>query len=90
MLQQIFTNKAGDGTSLTVDHGGGLVEVVVAGNFGGGTATLQARYKGTATWVPISGGAWTEPEVRTLHTVRPCELRLELAGASAADLNAWI
>lgn len=90
MLQQIFTAKASNGQSSTVEHSGGSVEVIVAGTFGGGTATLQARYADTATWVPVAGGAWTTPEVRVLQTVRKCELRLDLTGATAPSLNAWI
>lgn len=90
MLQQIFTGQTSNAQSLEVDHQGGEVEVVLAGTFGGGTATLQAKYADTATWVPVSGGAWTAAEMRILKTVRKCKLRLDLTGATAANLNAWI
>jgi hypothetical protein len=90
MLQQVFTAKTSNGQSLEVDHGGGEIEVVVYGTFGGGTATLQAKYADTATWVPVSNGAWTTAEMRLLKTIRPCKLRLDLTGATSPSLNAWM
>ena len=89
-LQQVFTAQAANGQSAEVDHSGGKLDVIVAGTFGGGTATMQARYVGTATWVPLSNGVWTAPEVRVLETVRPCKLRFDLTGATTPSLNAWI
>lgn len=53
-LQQVFTAQAANGQSAEVDHSGGKLDVIVDGAFGGGTATLQAKFVGTAVWVPLS------------------------------------
>lgn len=90
MLFQIFTAQASDASSLVVNHGGGQVEIVVGGSFGGGTVTAVARFPGTGAWVPLDGGEWTVPAVKLLATIRPCEIRLDLVGASGASLNAWV
>lgn len=90
MMTQIFTGVTTNGSSLVVEHNGGEVEVIVDGTFGGGTATLKAKYKGMSTWVPLANGKWTEPEIRVLRTVRKCELRLDLADSTSPNLNAWI
>lgn len=90
MLSQIFTGVTANGSSLVVDHCGGEVEVIVDGTFGSGTATLKAQYSGMSTWVPLANGKWTEPEIRVLRTVRKCKLRMDLTGATASNLNAWI
>lgn len=89
-LQQVFTGQSSNGQSAEVDHSGGKLDVIVDGEFGGGTVVLQAQYVGTAVWVPLSNGAWTSPEVRMLETARPCKLRFDLTGATDADVNAWL
>lgn len=90
MMTQIFTGASANGSSAVVDHNGGEVEVIVDGTFGSGTATLKAQFYGMSTWVPLANGRWTEPEARVLRTARKCKLRMDLDGATAPSLNAWI
>lgn len=90
MLTQLFDEQSTNATgSVIVEHNGGEVEVIVDGTFGGGTVTLMANFDEVG-WVPVKGGEWTTPEVRILRTVRKCQLRLDLAGATSPSISAWI
>lgn len=90
MFTQVFTTQTSDANSSTVAFNGGQLEIVVSGTFGGGTVTLEANYPDVNAWVAVADGSWTESEVKLLELIRPCSLRLVLAGSSGASLDAWI
>lgn len=96
MMKKVFDGQTSNGSSLTVEHCGGEVEVVVGGtnsNFGGGKVTLEAYYSPIGDWVPVYEGVWDAADgqsVKILRTIRKCNLRLTLSGASGANLDAWI
>ena len=93
-VQQVLSSRTANltaGSGTIVVHSGGELEVIVAGVLGGATVTLNARFAGTSTWVPVDGGEWTTPLVKSLRISRPCELTFSLANAGGStSVNAWM
>ena len=91
MFKQVFTNQAADGHSDAAPTRGGIMELVVAGNLGGGTVQLEAYYPEVGEWVPVDGGTWTTAAVKVLDLgQRPCDLRYSLTGSTAASVKGFI
>lgn len=71
--------------------GGGELEIVVNGTFGGATVTLEANYPAVGAWVPIWQGTWTDSQVKILRLIRACSIRLTISSAGGStSISAWI
>ncbi len=85
-------DAATSGESTVVEHGGGEVEFVVDGTFGGATVSLLAKFENT-TWVPVSESGepaiWASPLIKSFHISRACQLKLAISG-TATEINAWL
>lgn len=91
---QVFTNQAADGASTEFKHFGevgdyALLNVYVAGTFGGGTVTVEAELPDGSGWVAVAGGAITEAGMHVIDA-GPFVGRLSLAGATGPTINAWV
>ncbi|MEM6260216.1 MAG: hypothetical protein AAGI37_18220 [Planctomycetota bacterium] len=78
-------------------HLGGRVSVLWQGDFGGGTAVLQARFDSSATagtatdivtgnTLSVASGTADIPYVGSIE-IPPCDIRVNLSGATSPDLN---
>lgn len=91
---QVFTNQVTDADSPTFKHFGengdyALLNVYIAGTFGGGTVSVQAQLPDGSGWVTVGGGDIT---VAGMHVIDagPFVGRLHLAGATSPSINAWV
>jgi hypothetical protein len=89
-MQLLFSAQTTNANSPAVQLNGGEIEVVVAGTLGGGTVTIEAFYPVINAWVPLDGGSFTAASVRVLKTVRPCQVRAVLSGATGASLTVGV
>jgi hypothetical protein len=87
-MPQLFAGRTTDGTSgkVIIDHGR-PVNIIVQGDLGGGTLTVQAVTPGGA--VAVEGGSFTAAGMRMIDASN-FTLQVTLAGASGADLNVYV
>lgn len=88
----LFTNQAADGQSAAVMLKNPLSNrsmLYVAGNFGGGTVTLETLAPDKVSWVPVEGVSLTAPGAVPLELTTSV-VRLSLTGATTASVSGWI
>jgi len=78
------TSAAGGAVSFT-DFDSTLI---VSGNFGGGTFTLEGLSP-DGSWVEIEGAQSTAPSIKSV-SLSPMQIRAKLTGATNANLNAYL
>lgn len=86
----LFNNQTVDGVSAEFVGCPGSMQqnIYVSGNFGGGTATLEAMAP-NGDWVPIPGAQFTAPELGVIKSA-PFRGRISLSGSTSPDINAWV
>ena len=82
----------GDGPSAPVIWDGGWGTLIASGNFGSGTASIEADF-GDGVWIPQrddSGAAVTlDASSNLTFNLCKCRIRLVLADSTGADLKLW-
>ncbi len=90
---QLFANQTADGTSADFKHFGGatgLMNVYVVGALGGATLTVRAEDPGETGYIPLAGGAITEPGMHVVSAA-PFVGQVALTGATAStDVSVWV
>lgn len=86
---QVFDGQSADGNSTSLSWGGGIGTVAIKGNFGGGTVTMQFSPDNGVTWVNTDL-AYDAEIATNFRIYSKCNIRLNLAGATSPDLNAWV
>ena len=79
-----------DASSTVVQWPGGVGQMVVDGDFGGGTITLDMSPDDETTWVPIGGDSTVGADAVVNFDLNACDLRLTLAGSTSPALNGWL
>ena len=74
-----------DGESRPQKANSGKMVVIVAGTFGGGTASAQIEDEG-GNWVNITDGSGTSAFTKVINCA-DFRIRVSLAGATAPSLN---
>lgn len=87
-MPKLFHGQAADGTSapVVIDHGRPF-NVIVQGDLGGGTLTVEAVTPDGA--VPLEGGDFTAEGMRVIDADN-FTLQVTLASSTNPDLNVWI
>lgn len=94
-MYRLFNNLAANGNSptfnpkLEVEEVGLSMELFVTGTFGAGTVQLQQSPDGGTNWFNV-GAAITAAGRYVVTVYSQTPLRLNLSGATAPSLNAWI
>lgn len=85
---ELFKNATVDAVSAVTFHylsTEAPINIYAMGDFGGGTVTFEALAP-NGQWVPITGGAFTEPEMRLLSAF-PFTGRAVLSDSVDADVT---
>lgn len=85
----ILDSLFADGSTDTMEDPGVYTTILVAGTFGGGTATLEVSADGT-NWYPTDPAAsWTSSGLKAVTLGKGILFRVTLAGATAPSLNVY-
>lgn len=87
---QLFTGQSTNAaSSTTVLSSGGFMSLLASGTFGGGTLTVQASPNGGTTWIDTTA-TLTAAGIVNFVAGAGVLVRLNLTGATAPNLNAWV
>lgn len=86
-MRQLLDSASDDTASESAYYYSGMAWLVVAGDLGGGTVTAQLQTP-DGQWVDLLDSGMAEPGAQVLFAP-PGRLRLRLAGATDARVNAW-
>ena len=89
-LTKVFDGVTTNSSSDSVDWPGGVGQMVVEGTWGGGTVKLQMSPDDGTTWVAIGGDASITADGVVNFDLNACDLRLNLSGSTAANLDGWL
>jgi len=90
MAKQLFDNQSTNGNSSAVVSKGGPHKAHIVYNSGSGTVTVQTAAEG-GTFVSVgSDGVFTASGQVVFATMPGDHIRLNLAGASGADIDGWV
>ena len=96
-MKKVFTVQTVDGQSTVVNLNtrvNGEYFMAASGGFGGGTLAAEVSPDGGTTWVPVRERDGTAAVLTTPGElpilVAGDLLRLDLSGATAATLDAWV
>lgn len=88
---QLFTDQTANGSSVDFKHFGGasgLMNIYVSGDLGGGTLTVEAEDPSETGYLPLAGGALTEPGMHVISAA-PFVGRVTLSGSTGAIISVW-
>lgn len=89
-MEKVFDGQSGNGNSTAHNILGKTPElfVMLAGDLGGGTITIEVDVDGSGTF--LTTGITITTLGQTRHTILGQQVRLALSGSTTPNLDAWI